>query len=78
MFSIDSGSTTGITMAVPSALSISDPNCISYDPPMRSIKITCNSAHLSDIEHQLKSEDGDDILDKKEDGTWLLDAGLII
>ncbi len=45
---------------------------------MRAIRITCNSAHLSDIEHQLKIEDGDDILDNKEDGIWLLNGGLII
>ena len=59
-------------------MSISDPNCISYDPSIRSIKITCKYAHLSDIEHQLKIEDGADIVAKTEDGTWLLNAGLII
>jgi hypothetical protein len=55
-------------MAAASALSIFDPNCISYDPSIRSIKITCKYAYLSDIEHQLKIKDGDDILDNKVTG----------
>ena len=66
------------TITASSSSSITHPNCIAYDPSERSIRISCKSVHLGDIEHQLKVEDGDDILDKEEDGTWLLNAGLII
>jgi poly(beta-D-mannuronate) C5 epimerase len=66
------------TITAASSSSITHPNCITYDPLERSIRVSCKSTYLSDIEHQLKIEDGDDILDKKEDGIWLLNGGLII
>jgi mannuronan 5-epimerase len=49
--------------------------CITYDPTEKTITITCGSASLTDISNQLKDPN---ILQKGNDGEWLLNAGIVI
>jgi hypothetical protein len=60
--------------------SLSSSTCVTYIPSKRLITITCDTATLTDVYHQLKD---DDVL-KKEDNksankvVWLLNAKLLI
>ena len=49
--------------------------CISYDYSEKSIVISCDSVHLTDIANQINEQN---VIKKESDGNWLLNAGIII
>ena len=49
--------------------------CITYDPTEKTITIACGSASLTDVSNQLKDPN---ILQKGNDGEWLLNAGIVV
>ncbi|MGC2572285.1 MAG: hypothetical protein WA364_12300, partial [Candidatus Nitrosopolaris sp.] len=51
-------------------------NCIKYNPSTRTITVSCSSARLTDIDHQIHDSK---ILSKQSPaGTWLLNANIVI
>jgi hypothetical protein len=51
-------------------------SCITYDSSKREITIECGAANLTEIDNQLKDST---ILHKEtQDGSWLLNAGLVV
>ncbi len=54
----------------------SNENCIDYDSSARMITIRCKSASMTDIDNQIND---DSILTKQNgNGTWLLNAGILV
>src|SRR5215475_599661 len=49
--------------------------CITYDPEEKLIRITCNSASMTDIDNQLKNPN---ILHKEAGRVWVLNSGIVI
>jgi parallel beta-helix repeat protein len=49
--------------------------CITYNPTEKTITIACGSASLTDVRNQLKDPN---ILQKGNDGEWLLNAGIVV
>jgi hypothetical protein len=45
-------------------------NCINYNPSMRTITVSCSSARLTDIDHQI--HDSNILAKQSPAGTWLL------
>ena len=51
-------------------------NCINYNPSTRTITVSCSSARLTDIDHQI--HDSNILAKQSPAGTWLLNANLVI
>jgi parallel beta-helix repeat protein len=51
-------------------------NCISYNPSTRTITVSCSSARLTDIHHQI--HDSNILAKQSPAGTWLLNANIVI
>jgi parallel beta-helix repeat protein len=51
-------------------------NCINYNPPTRTITVSCSSARLIDIDHQI--HDSNILAKQSPAGTWLLNANIVI
>src|SRR5215467_13729125 len=51
-------------------------NCINYNPPTRTITVSCSSARLTDIDNQI--HDTNILAKQYPAGTWLLNANIVI
>src|SRR5215469_7415991 len=51
-------------------------NCINYNPSTRTITVSCSSARLTDIDHQI--HDTNILAKQSPAGTWLLNANIVI